>query len=256
MLSLVTNVCSIDTVRIRQMLPSWLRVFGSRLNEIAVVIDETPPTGRIAALHGNASSDIEAVRAELESWRKKDSRITLHPLDSQNVNDSCRHWFIKGKPLRCQAGTPISAFTCAIDVATSPLILRCDCDMLFYDNGWVNAAAELLESGRADLVEPPRLGVDSAENNLEVSTRAFMLHRPSFENLLPIMPHKLDLPRRMHRWLHGRPPWLALEQMLDVERRCGTASPYRAEQRTRFQSACQHTRTGRIGRFRTCRGGH
>src|SRR5205823_6343198 len=67
MSSLATNVCAIDDVRIRHTLPSWLRVFGAQVSEVVVLVDEEPPSGRIAMLHGGEPSDLKRLHAELDA---------------------------------------------------------------------------------------------------------------------------------------------------------------------------------------------
>ena len=62
--SLVTNVSVLDDLRIRHVVSSWLRVFGSRLREIVITVDESPPSGHITALH-DGSGSMEALFGRL-----------------------------------------------------------------------------------------------------------------------------------------------------------------------------------------------
>jgi hypothetical protein len=89
--------------------------------------------------------------------------------------------------------------------------------MLFFENGWLDEACARLDARRAVIVEPARLGSDHEPT---VSTRALLTCPHELERaLLPMRAHRLGLARRLHRQLLGRPSWLALEQMLEIERR-------------------------------------
>jgi len=114
------------------------------------------------------------------------------------------------------------AFIFAVRVATGDTVLRTDCDMLFSNRGWLKEAARLLESGHADLVEPRRVGESS--DNYQFSTRAFALNKQNFAQRLPIAASVLDPARFLHRLAAGRPPWLALEQMIQRARARGRLS--------------------------------
>ena len=185
------------------------------------MVDPQRPSGRIAALH-STHSKLEVLQAEIDALLTLDPRIrtiTLPTLDE--LSPLAARWFHRSVPLRCQAGTPILAFAYAFEAASENLVLRADCDMLFYDKGWLEEAAEQVNSGTATIVEPPRLGRTS-EGTVAVSTRALVVSAERLRRtLLPMPAHKLDYPRRIHRWLHRRPPWLALEQMFDAERVSG-----------------------------------
>jgi hypothetical protein len=212
--TIITNVCSTDGARIRKTLPHWLRVFGSKIDEILVVVDRVRPTGRIADLHSYADSDLESIDDELVKLRALDGRVTICDLDYKKLEDVSKIWFKSGRPIRCQAGTPIFAFTYALSLAKAQCVLKLDCDMLFYDNGFSGQAISMIESNEYDFVEPPRLflGADS-----DFSTRAYFVNCEGLIRQLPIVAHKLDFVRRIHRRFKGKPPYLALEKMLQKE---------------------------------------
>ena len=219
-LTIATNACPGDQGRLRHVVPSWLRVFGQRLTRVVVVVDRHPATGRIARMHGT-TGNLQELLAEIERLMAVDARVRRIDLDSASQLDRVsRKWFTWGTPVRCQAGTPLFAFVQAIEeVQEADLVLRCDCDMLFREDGWLAAASTMLSHGRADLIEPPRLGSNLAPGPFPVSSRAFLLSpRRFFASVLPFHPHRLSLARRLHRRLLGRPGWLALEQMLEKER--------------------------------------
>jgi hypothetical protein len=221
-ISLTTNVCPADDVRIRHTLPSWLRVFGARLGEVIVVVDEEPPTGRIAKVH-RGYAKLNQLYDELALLEKLDRRVRIKVLDpSSCAEPTLKKWFGEtARPIRCQAGTPILAFVQAFEEAQGPIILRADCDMLFYETGWLDEAIKLLTTQGYDLVEPGRAGEDPLTAYMAVTSRALMMDQRTFAKKLPLLPHKLDLARRLHRWLQGRPSWLAFEQMLEEERQAG-----------------------------------
>ncbi len=221
-ISLVTNASVADDLRIRSTVPSWLRVFGERLREVVIIVDQSAPTGRIARLHGTlgSSASLAEAIADLEAGDRR-VRHQFFP-GAEPPQATARRWFRRGVPLRCQAGTPILAFARAFDSAAENLVLRADCDMLFVEAGWLDAATKLLRSGAADLVEPPRLGQPERSKTVEISTRALMIDRQAFDaRCLPLPAHRLDVLRRLHRRLSGRPTWVALEQMFQREKQRG-----------------------------------
>ena len=218
---IATNVSAADAPRVHHSLPSWVRVFGETLKEIVVLVDTQPPSGRIA-LQQEGAGCVEELYAELHRLASFDRRVRIEYFDAGSGSDTtARKWFGKDKPLRCQAGTPVLAFVEAIERARAGLVLRTDCDMLFCERGWLGVAEKLLEAGEADLVEPPRLG-HKPEDGVTPSSRAFLLRPREFAaRCLPITAHRVGVLRRAHRVLHRRPTWLALEQMLEQERRRG-----------------------------------
>jgi GT2 family glycosyltransferase len=219
--SLVTNACLQDDVRLKHTVPSWLRVFGERLQEIVIVVDEQPPTGRIAKLH-RGHGELNQLYRELAALEKLDGRIRVKVLDLANGESTLKKWFGPiDRPIRCQAGTPILAFAQAFEEARGPIILRADCDMLFYEAGWLDEAVRLLTIEGYDLIEPGRVGVRPPKEGMAISSRALIMNRQVFERRLPLRAHRLDWCRRMHRRCLGRPGWLSFEQILEKERRAG-----------------------------------
>jgi hypothetical protein len=227
-ISISTNVCAADNVRIRHTLPSWLRTFPE-VGEFVVVVDENPPSGRIAQLH-RGHGDLTAVYAQLDALCSWDSRVRVVPLKPTDGEAALAKWFgprslrqypfiSPPRPIRCQAGTPILAFICAVEAAKGSTVLRTDCDMLFSNQGWLRVAKELLENGTVDIVEPRRIG--AVGESFDFSTRAFVLNAQRFSRRLPISAGVLDPARFVHRLMHGRPPWLPLEQMIERERARG-----------------------------------
>jgi hypothetical protein len=230
-ITISTNVCASDDVRIRHTLPSWLRTFPE-VGEFVVVVDETPPSGRIARLH-RGHGNLTALYSELDAIRAQDARVRVVPLTGTDAESVLSKWFgprsfgqypfiSPPRPIRCQAGTPILAFIFAVEAAQGDTVLRTDCDMLFSNRGWLSEAARLLQRRSADLVEPRRLGEFGI--NCEFSTRAFALNKRHFAQRLPIAARVLDPARFLHRLALKRPPWLALEQMIERARERGRLS--------------------------------
>jgi hypothetical protein len=223
-ISIATNVCVNDGVRIRHTLPHWLRVFGERAGEIVIVVDEEPRVNRMADRSHAVAAGAAELQAAVNDLAAAHPRVRVVRFNSRtetkNVN---RKWFTFGDPVRCQSGSPIFGYLLAIEEASNDLILKVDCDMLFHECGWLDAASESLGCGAADLAEPWRLGL-LKDDLFPVSSRAFLLHRQHFSaRRLPLVPQRLDWLRRVHRFLHHRPPWQPLEVMLSREVRAGRA---------------------------------
>lgn len=227
MLSVVTNASANDAERLGLVVPHWISVLRSRLAELIIVVDTVQPSGRIAKLHEKDNDEphqaklkrVNDVISELSRW---DRRIVMTALPAPHERSTMIGKWFGDKALdidRCQSGTPILPFIAAFESANHQMVLRADCDMLFHDNGWIDKGVDLLREGSADLVEPPRCGLPKF---VEISTRVLMIRADAWAiSALPIKPTRLDPLRCVHRWLKGRPTWLALEQMLEASRRAG-----------------------------------
>lgn len=227
-ISLVTNVCANDINRIRLIFPHWFSVFGDRISDFTVLLDRALPTGRIAKQNNTEvgishSEKLAAVESLLNEQMATEPRMGVLDLPTGASRVALGHkWFgVRGASIdRCQGGTPIAAFIAAFEAGRERFVLRADCDILFYETGWLDAAIALLASGDADMVEPPRHQPDRGD--FKVTTRATLIDAPAFmQKILPIKPHSLDPLRTLHRWVHGCPSWLSLEQMLQKERDAG-----------------------------------
>jgi hypothetical protein len=217
--SIAANVCAADSAMILHTVPSWLRTFDDRLSEVLLLVDERPASGRIAQQHRRVFENGQLHDA-LANVVKLDSRIRCSVLNYNSVASTGQKWFQESNILRCQAGTPIFAFAQAIEESAGDIILRTDADMLFCETGWVDQAIRILQLRESDVVEPPKLGMDLYPSFQLVSTRAFMVKRSEFvSNCLPLKAHRLDLARRLHRFLTGRSSWLALEEILEKEKK-------------------------------------
>lgn len=213
-LSISTNVTALDAPRILNVLPNWLKIFGNHIIEILIVYDKKPTEGRINELH-KASINIQPIEFYFDAILDLDKRIRIIELDYGECDYILNKWFgEKEKPLRCQAGTPIYAFIYAIDKAKSDLLLKVDCDMIFYDNGFVKESLKLLSENKIDFLEVAKTGTN---NYYKFSTRAFFINKKYYYQKLPIKAHKLDIFRRVHRILNRRSVYIALEQMIQNE---------------------------------------
>jgi hypothetical protein len=216
--SIAANVCAADAVLIRYTVQNWLRVFGQRLSEVILVVDERPASGRIAEQHRGVSGSQDLYKA-LADLVEQDTRVRYCVLDYCALAGAGQKWFQEPNILRCQSGTPIFAFIQAIEEASNDIVLRTDADMLFCDHGWMDEAIKILQSNESDIVEPPKLGMQFRPAYQLVSTRAFFVSRSKFfASCLPLKAHRLDLARRMHRFFHGRSSWLALEEIFEKEK--------------------------------------
>ena len=218
--SIVTNVCASDDIRIVPVVKSWIRVFGGQIEKIMVVIDCEPPSGRIAKLHGNMKI-FGNLKASLATLKELDARVDFVELKSLKENNmTLGGWFIDDKiPHRCQAGTPIFPFIYAMACLQDKIVLRVDCDMIFYDSGIIQRASEALFERGYDLVEPYRW---NSVHNTSLSTRAFLFSPAGFKrSCLPLRHLRLGFFRSLHRILKGLPTEMALEQTLEKERSSG-----------------------------------
>jgi hypothetical protein len=220
MFAIVTNACLHDHEILAHTVPSWLRVFGDKLSSVWIIVDSDPPSGRIGSRR-----DIDLNRAALQRCLKylvsADSRTHVIALEEIPLEAVSRKWFGEVISSRCQAGTPILAFASAFEAVEAALVLRADCDMLFYERGWLSQACEILLNDEADLVEPPRCGFTGSDNTA-ISSRALMMKPAAFiACYLPIKACRLDWLRRLHRWFHGRSTFVAFEAMLEFQRKKG-----------------------------------
>jgi hypothetical protein len=216
--SIATNVCLTDASLIRYTIPSWLRVWKKRIDEVVVVVDERPPSGRISALHSAVNSK-EQLYSAIGDLMRMDSRIRYVALREETASAIGEKWFSGIVPLRCQAGTPILGFLQAIEEAKGDIVLRTDSDMLFYDNGWLDEAEKMLEQEKFDIIEPPKYGMHLHQDYLQVSSRAFLVSPAIFfTKCLPLKVYHLGFLRKIHRLLSGRSSWLALEQIIEQEK--------------------------------------
>lgn len=208
-ISIASNATSADGPTLLRIIPHWLRVFGARLEEVVIIVDSQPLSGRIAELQ-RGQSNRDRLEEAIQSLEDLDARVRFVTLEVIRPTAIQRLWFGRARPVRCQAGTPILAFIAAIDQARCDIVLRCDSDMLFWENGWIDDAIQSLKEG-ADVYEPPHLHLS---DHREVSSRAFMIAKHAFYGHLPLRNLRLDLLRALHRRIRGLPPWLALEQMM------------------------------------------
>ena len=205
--SFVTNSTLNDKSRLDVFIPGVLSVFGNHISELLVIIDSKTEEGRIKALHQSDLTntlDVESINA----LRKLDSRIKFIDLDYGQVEYISQKYFKLKNVVRCQSGTPIFAFLYAIEQATSPYVFRSDCDILFYNKGFIEKIFD--KKDKYDLIQPPYLN----DSVVDFSTRSFFINKKSIANKSPLKMLFLDVLRRIHRTSLGRTSFLALEQIL------------------------------------------
>lgn len=214
--SIGSNVSLADSKMIRYTVPNWLRVFGSSLKEIVLIIDPQSPTGRLGKQY-DYYAKLDDLIYEVKKLEELDSRVRSTMIKTgKEMEKDLRHWFKRGYPIRCQSGTPIAAFINAVEECTNDFVLRCDSDFLFFENGFLNDGYDLLSSEEFDIIEPPMLGVPQRN---DISLGAFMVIPSLFKaNCLPIKAHKIDILRRIHRKIQRLPTYINLEEMISVEK--------------------------------------
>lgn len=215
-ISIATNVTSKDSSRILNVLPNWLKVFGNNIEEINIVYDKKPTEGRINDLH-KTSNKFKSIEFYFDEIISLDNRIKIIDLDYNNSSKILDKWFRGNeKPIRCQAGTPIYAFIYAIEKTKSDLVLKVDCDIVFFDSGFVAKTINEKLADEYDLIEIAKTGL-MRDKVYDFSTRAFFVKKSRLFRKLPITAHKLDLLRQVHRKILKRSVYLALEQMIQKE---------------------------------------
>ncbi|HZV69762.1 MAG TPA: hypothetical protein VFG10_09465 [Saprospiraceae bacterium] len=227
MFSFVTNATLNDAVRLDVFIPHVLKVFDSHIDELLIVIDAKTEEGRIKHLHATDIINPKINDAYISRIQALDYRIRFIKCDYSEVKVISPKWFNKKNINRCQAGTPIFAFLFGIEHCKNEKIIRSDCDILFFDKGFID---RLWNDNNHEMIQLPRL--NNTWNSF--SSRSFYIDRRKMEMKLPLTAYKLNLIRQLHRFLKKRPPYLALEQMLDAAIRkdkfnfekCSTASGY------------------------------
>ena len=212
MINIVTNVTLYDGIRIKHTVPNWVKIFNIKIKSLRIIVDEKPVEGRIKSSHTN-NNIIYSIDEALSELLNKYPFINVEKLNYAEAEDVSSNFFKKGNPIRCQLGTPIFAFLKGIHSIDDGIILRTDCDILYYDGGWVDKSIQALIENKYDIIEPPILG----EIDYGFSSRCFLVNKKRFIEKMPIKAYKLDPLRRIDRILKKRSVYLALEQMIQKE---------------------------------------
>ncbi len=207
--SFVTNATLDDGVRLEKFVPQVLSVFGDYIDELLIVVDSKPEEGRIKKLHGRNSYQ----KATIDDFRRdfNSSKVKIVKVDYTVLDNVSEKWFGEKGVNRCQNGTPIFAFLYGIEQCKNDMIIRSDCDILFYDKGFLDELRRF--ENDYDIIQLPFLNNDI----IPFSTRAFFINRQRMNAIVPLRAHKLDIVRRLHRFIFRRESYLALEQILDKE---------------------------------------
>ena len=139
MVSFVTNATLKDAVRLDVFVPHVLAVFDGSIDELIIVIDGLREAGRISRLHQSEAIADTITPTYLEKLKTTDTRIKIINCDYSQVKSISRKWFNQPEVIRCQDGTPIFAFLFGIEQCKNEKIIRSDCDMFFYENGFLDA---------------------------------------------------------------------------------------------------------------------
>lgn len=209
-LSFVCNATSKDKSRLRHFLPAVLAVFDNYIDELIIVFETLPETGRIKKLHGDQTEIMED--ADFYHFNNLDSRIKFIATDYTQLDVVSRKYFGIPGINRCQGGTPIFAFLYGLEQAKNDHIIRADCDMIFYDNGFITDAINRLPNYH--FIIPPYI-FRAKETDEFFTTRCFFMNRRTIHEVLPFIPRRLDLLRSLHRKILRRSSFLALEQMIE-----------------------------------------
>lgn len=211
MFGIASNASLADGDLLLHVVPHWFRAFGDKLEEVVVVLDDKPPVGRIANQNRGLFDKTRAI-ASLEKLSKMDPRFRWMSLSELDIVSIQKKWFGRHRPYRCQDGSPILPFVATIERMNADVVLRCDSDMLFFNNGWVDRIVASLRRCEVDLYEVPRLVEGTYAG---ISSRAFLLRRSLLDKKLPLRRLSIDPLRLIYRTLQRRSTYASLEQMLD-----------------------------------------
>jgi hypothetical protein len=236
--SLVINVARGDAPILEFTLPHMLDTHKARFREVVVVVDEIPSVGRIGRQSQQYGLDslyeaLEKVRSRGYSFRQE-----VVSYRSDDVRSIYSKWFGRTDvSYRCASGTPVYAFLYGVEMAHANFRLHLDSDMLIYDPGptsWVLRAIRVLQEipeilfvnqtwGMQSEASPapqylPSVDLGYGERVSRIfSSRCFLCDMEKLEQaLMPITPTKHPFVKRIAYLMQGRPPFVALEQMISA----------------------------------------
>ena len=211
MISLTVNATTFDEPRLLAFIPRLVKTFNIYFDELLIIHDSQIPEGRIALQH-NISNDQITDNKFLDDISLIDERIRIVKFDSKKLEETSKFFFKEKNINRCSDGTPITAFLYGIKAAKNNMIFRADCDVFFYDNGFIKNALKILKEGRFLFVQPP-----SPWNSFKTfSTRGFFVNRFLFEQTLPIKLYQHNLFNLAKKILKNKysNPYLSLEGIM------------------------------------------
>lgn len=212
MLTISSNFTRYDFERVNLFLPKLIKVFDKYFDELLFFYDEGPEVGRIKKLH--SSKNVTTFdEDQIQDILNLDSRIKIVKLDESILKLTSIHFFKNEHVLKCSAGTPISHFLNVFLLAKNQYIFRCDCDVFFYDNGFINLSIDKIRQNQI-FVQPP----SHFSSERTFSTRAFFANKDALNNCLPIKPLKRGLKTIIKCYLSGNyvSPYYSLEEMLQT----------------------------------------
>jgi hypothetical protein len=197
-ITLQISLAPTDVRHARILLPHQLRTWGAQVDEVLLVVDETP--GRGARFGDGAARDKPELDALIETLRGGDPKVRrVNVDDAPDVTRAVARRFFgrDDMPANDFRGGPFYAYMYALHAAEHDLVLHVDADMLFGGGSdrWVAEAAEILEHRPDVLACNPLPGPPSRDGMLHnqpyvidpeiagayrfhrISTRVFLLDR-------------------------------------------------------------------------------
>ncbi len=197
--SIATNITSADLPRIKYVIPSWQESFKDRLGEIVIIYDTNKLSGRIQKLHSKTFPESDIIDAIDILKRKFHCEIKLIYLDYDKLKATSNQWFKSGTPIKCRSGSPVFAFIESIRNCSNNIVLKCDCDVVFLNTGFLEQVKLHLEN--YDIVSPPRLYFPEQE----ISSRAFFLNTEKFyKRCLPLVSKRINIYEAFKYFLKGK----------------------------------------------------
>jgi hypothetical protein len=211
-ITIASNASCNDLYRMRYIIPHWLRSFSKDVvDEILIVFDRQPASGRIAAIHKFGFRE-EQIDAELAKLVEMDDRVRVVDLDYTQVDAVGLKWFGLPGLNRCQGGTPIFPFFFAVEQAKNAIVIKLDSDMIFHNKRIEQAVLQAFETdSKLSFISLPRFA-NAPEG---FSTRAFALNLDALTDL-PLSFIQFDPLRSLHRRLTKRVPYRAPETAIQV----------------------------------------
>ncbi len=230
--TLVVNIGPRDFEMALTTIPHMIRSHKVAFARTLLVIDRTPPSGRIAGPSAKMNADTFTQAIGDATPGSTIQMLGRELVTRRRINNE---WFGRSDVTdRCASGTPIYPFVFGIDGAATEFILHADCDMLFHDPGnpsWIEEGMRILETEpdiifvnqmmgpRSDSVsEPEFLAPFDLGRQLRLaktfSTRCFLLQRKKLRHFLPLQSVTYPLHRRILYGIQQRSPFLPLERMV------------------------------------------
>lgn len=224
---------SYDDLRFAQFtIPHLLRMGSGQYQERILVLDELP--GALGRSEKNASW--VRVLAKVADDCCIDNVVRLQPNDSFNVQVSKKHFGVQLNQFRDHRGVPLLGWAAAIEASANDFVAYFDSDILLHEtegHSWVREAIQLLledpmalfvaplpgppcSNGLLGQPEPPLRDQKGNFRFKSFSSRRFLVHKPRFEQLLPIRPLYTSWRKRITAVFGGPSAYLPWESWVDA----------------------------------------